>query len=334
MSARKNYTLELLKLFASYMVVFIHVAFYGKIGTTIECLARFAVPFFFLISGFYSYQITPDKIKKRIRNIVSLFIFATICYTIFNVSARIINGNTDAIVSYFKRYVEISSLVNLFVFNISLTAGHFWFFLALIYVYVIFYFVTVFHINQKVVYLTAFLLLFLHIFLGELLSAVGVVVPAQFMRNFALMGIPFFALGLLAKKHEYKLRNIPNYVMVLSIIMGIIASLLSQHFFGKSELYVGSLLILFGIVSVFVKYSTVQPPLLLRELEGCSTYIFIFHAMVSVVINKVYLLFGVDIQTSKILTNLNPVFVCICSTVLAYLIIKIRKNTAKHNAKS
>ena len=60
---KKNNTPELLKLFASYMVVFVHVIFSGYIGVAAETLARFAVPFFFLISGFYSYLGLPIKIK-------------------------------------------------------------------------------------------------------------------------------------------------------------------------------------------------------------------------------------------------------------------------------
>ena len=38
MSTQKNSTLELLKLFASYMVVFIHVSFHGKVGIAIGLL--------------------------------------------------------------------------------------------------------------------------------------------------------------------------------------------------------------------------------------------------------------------------------------------------------
>ena len=47
MNKQKNGTLELIKLFASYMVVFIHVIFSAKIGTIMGTLARFAVPFSF-----------------------------------------------------------------------------------------------------------------------------------------------------------------------------------------------------------------------------------------------------------------------------------------------
>ena len=66
MKQQKNATLELIKLLASYMVVFIHISFYGEIGVAVNALARFAVPFFFVISGFYSYKCTEEKIKKRI----------------------------------------------------------------------------------------------------------------------------------------------------------------------------------------------------------------------------------------------------------------------------
>ena len=65
MNTQKNYTLELLKLFASYMVVFIHIMFYGEMGIIMDTLARFAVPLFFLISGYYSFQIKPEKSQKE-----------------------------------------------------------------------------------------------------------------------------------------------------------------------------------------------------------------------------------------------------------------------------
>ena len=72
MNTQKNNTLELIKLFASYMVVFIHVPFHGRFGAAIDALARFAVPFFFLVSGYYSYQIACKKIKMRIKNVLTL----------------------------------------------------------------------------------------------------------------------------------------------------------------------------------------------------------------------------------------------------------------------
>lgn len=71
MTVQKNDTLELIKLFASYMVVFIHVMFYGTVGEAMNALGRFAVPLFFLISGYYSFQNSTVKMvcckKERSR---------------------------------------------------------------------------------------------------------------------------------------------------------------------------------------------------------------------------------------------------------------------------
>lgn len=44
MARRRNTTLDVLRLLAAYMVVSIHVMFYGLPGVAVDALARFAVP--------------------------------------------------------------------------------------------------------------------------------------------------------------------------------------------------------------------------------------------------------------------------------------------------
>ena len=53
-AGRQNYKLDLFKCIAAYCVVLIHVPFPGMVGNAANCLARFAVPLFFLVSGYYS----------------------------------------------------------------------------------------------------------------------------------------------------------------------------------------------------------------------------------------------------------------------------------------
>ncbi len=325
----KNNTLELLKLFASYMVVFIHVLFYGRLGVVFDTLARFAVPFFFLISGFYSYQITTEKIKKRTLHILTLLIFATVCYTIFSVASLLLKGNIDKIVLHFSEYINFTTLAKLFILNVPVSSGHLWYLFAMTYVYVVFYFVTVLRLNEKAIFTISFSLLFLHILLGECFSALGIVVPIPIVRNFALMGIPFFGLGLLAKKYETKLHNIPNYMLLISLIIGIAESLLSRYLFGKNELYIGSLFILFAMVCMFVKYSFVQYPRFFTALEGCSIYVYIFHIIISSVIIKIYALFGINTNSSVILKNIHPILVCIASTIFAFCMTQFIKKTQR-----
>ena len=325
MNVQKNSTLDLLKLFASYMVVFIHVPFYGRLGPIMETCARFAVPFFFLVSGFHSYEITCDKIKKRIRNILTLLILSVVCCTAFKVFTLLSKGNMADVTSYLSNYLDLVVLAKLLMFNITISSVHLWYLFAVLYVYVIFFFVTKLRISDKIIFIMSFCLLFLHILLGEGLSILGIELPKPIVRNFLVMGIPFFGLGLFVKKYEHKFHMIPNYVIFVSIIIGIIDSILSRYFFGQNELYIGSLLVLFAVVCVFVKYSDIQYPLFLIALEGCSTYIYIFHIMIADLINRIYALLGIDIGSSIFFKNTHPILVCICSTILAYFIVRIHK---------
>ena len=329
MNTQKNSTLELLKLFASYMVVFIHVLFYGQAGIVFDTLARFAVPLFFLISGFYSYQITTKKIRKRILNTFSLLIFATLSYTAFNILTYILNNNAGEIIYYFRLYKNVDNLVKLLVFNIPISAFHLWYLYALLYVYIIFYILTALRLNEKVIFIISFLLLLLQVFLGEGLSAVGIVLPTQIVRNFVVTGLPFFGMGLFVKKCEKQLSTVPDYAVAVSAVIGVFAAVFSRYAFGKNELYLGSLFILFSIVCVFIKYSAVQYPSFITALEGCSTYIYIFHIMILSVLNKIYAAYAIDINASIILKNLHPIVVCVLSTLVAYVLINIKKARRK-----
>lgn len=329
MSTQKNRTLEIFKLFASYMVVFIHVMFYGKIGVIADALARFAVPFFFLVSGFYSYQITCEKIKKRIKSILTLLICAIVCCNAFEI-ATLLYWNPDGLVAFFGKYKDLSTFINLLIFNVPVNFGHLWYLFAIFYVYVIFYCATKFHVKDKVIFIISFLLLFLHVILGEGLSVLGIKLPIWFVRNFAGMGIPFFTLGLFVKKYEYKFQTIPNYVIFMSATAGILGSVISRFCFGENELYIGSLFILFSIVCTFIKYKDVQYPSFLTALEGCSTYIYIFHIIIATVLHIAYGVLHVDIYSSIVLENLHPLIVCVISTIFAYFLIKTLKKLQKN----
>ena len=328
MNTQKNNTLELLKLFSSYMVVFIHVPFAGKAGVAVDALARFAVPFFFLVSGYYSYQISCEKIKKRIRNILSLLIFSTISYTAFEI-ITLLKYNRDGLVALLNKYTDLSTYIELLIFNAPVNSGHLWYLLAIFYVYIIFYFVTKYHIKEKVIFTTSLLLLFLSLALGEGLSLFGVALPHPIVRNFATMGIPFFALGLFAKKYEHKIQRIPNYLIPLFVVIGGLESVISAYLFGTKELYVGSLLVLTAMVCVFIQRTDIKIPSCLTALWGCSTYIYIFHIMISTIIFIIYGMLDIDIYSSVMLENLHPFIVCVASTIFAYAFIKISKKVRK-----
>lgn len=142
--------------------------------------------------------------------------------------------------------------------------------------------------------------------------------------NFVFMGSPIFALGLLAKKHEDRLRRTSKCVIIACIGIGVLEALLSRYFIGKNELYIGSLFILFAIVVVFVKFPNVKCSNVVSAITGLSTYIYVFHMMISSIVLKMYLLMRIDYNSSVLIQMIHPIIVCAVSTVVAYIITKIK----------
>ena len=104
----------------------------------------------------------------------------------------------------------------------------------------------------------------------------------QFVRNFAVMGIPFFGLGLFVKKYEFKFQAIPNYAIFASVIIGAFESVVSRCFLGENELHIGSLLILFAMVCTFTKYAEVKyPSFLTDEIKTLLCFAFLNKKAVS-----------------------------------------------------
>lgn len=51
----RNKSLDAVKAIAACLVVCIHVSFPGQAGQLVKVLARCAVPFFFMVSGYFCY---------------------------------------------------------------------------------------------------------------------------------------------------------------------------------------------------------------------------------------------------------------------------------------
>lgn len=320
MLQQRNATIDVLKLMASYMVVFLHITFYGAVGVAVKALARFAVPFFFLISGFYSFNLPSDKFIKRIKHIIFLFIFSVMIYMFWNAAQLLFIGDFRGIFAYFAQYLNFKNLIKFLCFNVTISSVHLWYLSALIYVYVVFYFLFRFKVRDKFIFIVSFLLLFLHLFLGEFLSIFGFAIPATGLRNFVFMGIPFFGIGMFVKKYEDRFKIVNKYIALVCFVIGAFCTFCSRHFLGKNELYIGSLFILLAMIIVFLKYPNAKYPKFIMRLAKCSTYIYILHMLISKAIIKLYPIFEIDYYGSVFLRFVHPIIVCLVSTVLAYCI--------------
>lgn len=60
-----NYCLDFIKGIACIFVVFMHCEFPGILGTAVQAISRFCVPFFFMISGYFCFRPLESNAEKN-----------------------------------------------------------------------------------------------------------------------------------------------------------------------------------------------------------------------------------------------------------------------------
>ena len=140
-SNQKNLVLNVAKLIAAYMVVFIHVSFPGKFGTAMVCLARFAVPFFFIVSGYFSYakfnQDNIEKIDKKILTTAFLYLESIGLYLLIVLGML---RNSEKFINWLLAGLNYKGIIKWLFFNKfhNIELEHLWFIGALLYCYIFF----------------------------------------------------------------------------------------------------------------------------------------------------------------------------------------------------
>ena len=274
----RNQTLDILKLIASFMVVCIHYMFYGTAGEIVKAISRFAVPFFFAISGYFAYGNTPHKIKKKIKHILIIYLGSFFFYFGFSALKYILDGKT--LIEYLFSYVNGTAILDFFILNNTVSSGHLWFLPALIYCYLIYY-VILNKIPEKVMVIISFVFMALYLIAEEILPIFSVQLPIYIYGNVLFRAFPCFMLGFTVNKYKVAISEKISTVTCLGILsLGIIESIVSNLLFGNSITYLGSILIIFSLLLLAIKYEYKTYHKIFVKLSGYSLYIYVFHIAV------------------------------------------------------
>lgn len=189
-----NYSMNVAKCLGIFAVICIHCTLFkfGRKGLVIDALSRFAVPLFFVISGYFSFypnlERSLDKYKTRAYRLIKLLISSMILYFIFYVF----------VIRYHSFYYSIYSITlgqifNALIFNAYTYGPHLWFIGSLIYCYIFYYILGRFKFDYRKLYVLVPILLVSCLMLGEFAAFIGFKhIPITYYRNFLFMGLPFF----------------------------------------------------------------------------------------------------------------------------------------------
>ena len=187
--------IDILKCLAAIAVVEIHKPLEIQRGAELVILCRFAVPVFFMITGFfYPETVARKRELKQLGKIFTITIGANLFYLLWKILLAVETGENikGALLARFEERVPEDFVL----WNLSPLSPHLWYLQALLYVLIIAFIVE--HLGlQKLAYLLIPVLLVGNLIKGNysLLLLGKDYCHVYYARNFLYCGLPFFWLG-------------------------------------------------------------------------------------------------------------------------------------------
>ena len=320
----KNHCLNVWKGIAPFAVVLIHCTLPGVPGEIIKGIARFAVPLFFLISGYFAYGREDAVLKRRESHIFRLYVGAVAVYYLWAAIRYFLSQRTFAQMGAELFPDGGRTVSDLLLFNRTAMAPHLWFMGALVYCYLFYRLLARKRLEERV-YLLIPVLLAANLLLGEGRGLTGIAVPVRWIRSFWLTGFPFFLWGswFACREKQGGLRLHRGAGMAL-VAAGMILSSVECLWSGYDELYVGSILTAEGLFRLALAFPDLgKGSLLARIGERDSANIYLWHMLLRNFAALAFLMAGV--YETMACQLLMPFLVGAASTALAELMHRIKK---------
>lgn len=289
---KRNRCISLLKMIASCGVVFIHVPFPGLFGDIMKYTASFAVPFFYMIAGYFSYGNSCQKIHKKLNNIIKLLLLSYISFFVFNLALAI---NKHALNEFISNNFSIKTPIYYLIFCYVSFDGPLWYLIAMAEVYIFWYFLVKYEVEMKMLKTTWILLIF-----GALLTTFveSKGMNWYFAISFLFRALPWFMLGYYFKlKNEYY----THLDILLLTVMAFIGWIITiSPIVLKTQInywYFGVLLTPVSLFIMALKYPSLTVNNTIEYIgEKLSPYIYIYissnYRSNSFCVCKTYVIFG------------------------------------------
>lgn len=288
---QRNLSIECAKLIASFFVIFIHIPFPGTVGHGINCAARCAVPLFFAVSGYFSYQTPCGKLAKRLGHILLLFCAGAAMDVLWECMMIEFGGGSSigylrAVIPDGKEWIEWLYL------NINPYSDHLWYLAAAATCYAVLWLYVRFFDGQEVdyrpLYILGAVLLAVNLLTGSFANAAGQPSSIFLVRNGLVFGLPVFCMGLFLNQYGQRIRHayrLTDGKLLLITAAGVLWSQVEWFRIGICDSMPGSILAVMALMLLL----TAHPRLpwagerlkkLISRFGFWSTVIYIFHPVV------------------------------------------------------
>lgn len=322
-------------------VVFIHVLFPEPWKDTVKCMSRFAVPVFFLISGFFftkdGRSCSAGKTGEKIRHIMLLILNAAVFFALFQLVFKPLENPKWNPSAYLAERATAGRLVKLFITNDPLAFSHLWFLLALLYIYL---FALLFFGNGKRLGWAGwmgFIMLLGYTLLQEFTNVLhalhlraGIPIPESdqtiwFSSLFFFRGLSFFLIGIALRRHEQQIRSRklpkPLFLFLFLFFLGVTAwewTKTNNH----TQYYVSSIFAACTLLILAIQWPGWHPRFLHWLGRELSIYVYIFHIPVQKCLNLFFR--KQHLSNSPLILWTMPFLVLVVTIVFSFLFLRAR----------
>lgn len=296
---RRNPYLDVMKAIACIFVVLIHCMFPGKTGLFFRAVARFAVPLFFAVSGYFFYhsdkQQLSHSVYRKIKHLFWIILISGVGYFILEIMKNIVlaKGSFE-IGKFFGELVSGKNILRLFITNTPLVYMPRWFLFALIYCYLVMLFFCKKGMDNKWLYGVSVLGL-IGLLSLEYISALTEKEFGFYLGNsetfvtfkniFCFRALPWFVLGMGLKSFYVKLETINIWIYWVMCIVGTMMTLTEASIIGDKSIYFGSILIVAGMFGLAIRKNKDSCKSRFFSMisyigQSLSLYIYILHGAV------------------------------------------------------
>ena len=332
--------MELCKLIASFFVVCIHYWLPGKLGSWVEVLARFAVPMFFLISGYFNYGADCRQAGRRAKGILRLYLIAVAAYLLWGcISTELEGGSTVAYL--IKAIPDPDEWYLWLAVQMDPFAAHLWYLNALMVVYGVYWVYLRFRGegNSKPLYFAGFALFAVYFHACVMPTTLPETEVLKACRNAWFTGIPMFTLGMFLREYAQRIVEVFRLTtgkQLLLLFGGIGLVTLQWAADCITFLPIGVLPLLAGLMLLTITHPHISGTSkfwagFFSRCGTWSTWIYILHPLVRGAYKQLLRPAVFDLITEEAERAIHPLIVIALSLLAAMVIERVsgRKKTAR-----
>lgn len=315
----KNVKLNLLKGFACIGVVFIHVQFPTLFGQIIRYMAGFAVPIFYMTSGYYDYNKGEDVIKNRLFKIIKIFIIGYCYFFLYHI---IYNSLNHSLGNWFADNFNWFTPVKYIVFCTIDFAIPLWYLIAMIEVYICWLIIVKKGKEQAAVAIMPVLFILRMILTGYCET---VHLEWFWKINFLTDGMSWFLLGYYLHSPKSKwIRYLSSLKLVILTAIGCVLVLFPVFINPQIRMNVVGIipysLALFALTLKSSGSSICKPMEFIGE--KLSLYLYILHLVIAYALEAIVTAAGFDV-TNYVYEWIRPVIVLTIALTASYIIYSL-----------